>query len=278
MGTLYDAAYEYKNCNSEKAIEAVFNFIGGQKYNSSMWPGVIGEWDVGFRDYVQENYIHLYDYFICEPTKLKNKDYIITLIDPSTGGEIDVMHMAATLNRFFYAGDTTYQGIPTFGIVDSIVDDLCGWAGDFQALIRGYFDDEPKGKDKNTVYQEFYPMIGSEDSYCSYSDIITDMDSSNLHKLLSNQSITSGNLFKEILLGYYTGNSGNVACRRFSTWIGVLNRAALYEKVLMYCDDHSTILSIKWPILNSYSIYTYQQKAFADAFVDYLLAQKGKEI
>lgn len=277
MGALYDAAYEYKDCNSDEAIETTFNFIGGQKYNSDMWPGVIGEWDVGFRDYVQENYIHLYDYFICESTKLKNKDYIITLIDPSTGGEIDVLHMAATLNRFFYTGDTTYQGIPTFGIVDSIVDDLCGWAGDFQALIRDYFNAEHKETDKDAVYQAFYPMIGSEDYYCPYSDIITDMDSCNLYQLLSDQAITSGDGFKEILLCYYTNQTGNVACKRFTTWIGDMSRTDLCNKISPYCNDHSTILFIKWPILSSFSIYSYQQDAFTDAFVDYLLNQKEME-
>ena len=50
----------------------------------------------------------------------------------------------------------------------------------------------------------------------------------------------------------------------------------LKKKISTYCNDHSTLV-IKWPILNPYSIYDYQQNAFAEAFVDYLLMQKNLE-
>lgn len=89
--------------------------------------------------------------------------------------------------------------------------------------------------------------------------------------------ITSGDGFKEILLCYYTNQTGNVACKRFTTWIGDMSRTDLCNKISPYCNDHSTILFIKWPILSSFSIYSYQQDAFTDAFVDYLLNQKEME-
>lgn len=279
MSALYEVAYAYKQNNQTNAMEILFNFIRGQKYNDGFWPGVVGEWDENFLNYVQENNIDLYNYFICDPVHMSDENYsnyTIMVPDTQSSGFIDVLHMSATLNRLFYTGTTSYSGFPTFGILDEEVDALCGWAGDFQSLIRDYFLDGNNYGDESGVYNAFYPMIGNEAYYCGYSDIISDMDACNLYTLLSTESITTGAQFQAVFLNYYNGTSGNVAAKRFTNWIGSLSEEQLADKISPYCNDYSPYV-LKWPILNSFTIYDYQQDAFTNAFTDYLIAQRDME-
>jgi hypothetical protein len=205
-----------------------------------------------------------------------NSGYLIMVPDPVTGTNIDVIHMAATLNRLFYTGETTFYGVPTFGIMNSQVDDLSGWAGDFQSLIANYFNAGNTHTIWQDVYNVFYPMIGSSNYSCSYSDIISDMDACNLHTTLSSSTITTGAKLKEVLENYYYGILGNVASKRFTTWVGSMTEEELNTKISKYCNDHSEFF-VKWPLLDSYSIYNSQQYAFTKAFTDYLLEQKALE-
>ena len=279
LGDLYDVAYAYKGNDQSLALELVFNFIRGQKYNTSMWVGVTGAWDTSFKNYVNQNYPDLYSYFICDSTKLKDENYIIMLPDPASSDDIDVIHMCATLNRLFYSGSTYFAGINTFGIMNNDVDALCGWAGDLQALIQNYFDYIDINNTQTTkqgVYALFYPMIGDDNYFCPHTDIITNMDSCNIFEILSSSTISNGSSLKSIFKNYYNGTAGNTASRRFTTWIGGYSETELTSKVSRYCNDHSQYF-VKWPSLKYYSIYDYQQDAFAEAFVDYLLIQKGAE-
>ena len=132
-------------------------------------------------------------------------------------------------------------------------------------------------EDYDEVYSVFYDMIGDEDYYCGYQDIIADMDACNLYKILNENTISTGAQLKTIFWNYYTQTSGVVAAKRFTEWTQGKNRSELYDRVIDYCNDYSGIPLIKWPILDQYSIYDDQQEAFADAYVDYLLLQRSYE-
>ena len=108
-------------------------------------------------------------------------------------------------------------------------------------------------------------------------DIISDVDACNLYTLLSSQSITTGSQFETVLRGYYSGTSGNVAVRRFTTWIGAYTEDTLQHKFFDYCNDYSTIILIEWPFLSGYTIKDSQQEAFSQAFAYYFWAQREKE-
>lgn len=276
LSELYNVAYIYNFQNQSKALETTFKYIRTKKYNDGWWPGVAGETDNTFNSYVEDYYPAINNYFSCDVDHLNETDYIITIPDTATNEKIDLLHMMATLNRLFYSGTTTYNGIPVDAVLGDAVDDLCGWAGDFQALIRDYFDAGNNHSTQSSVYGAFYPMIGSNDYFCAYSDIIADMDSCNLCSHLSNSVLATGEDLKKAFEDYYYGKSGNVATKRFTTWIGTMNENQLNNKISTYCNDHSTLI-IKWPILKPYSIFDYQQNAFAEAFVDYLLTQKNLE-
>lgn len=281
LGQLYDAAYEYAHLSRNRTLELTFNFIAAQKYYKSFWPGVIGDWNEAFGNYVYNEYPNIYSYFICDPDeeKLSDEDYIIMLPDPDGTGSIDAIHMCATLNRLYYSGDTTFHGIDTGDILDEEVDALCGWAGDFQSLIRDYFKYTSTTTQDTTseVYAAFYPMIGNASYYCSYNDIISDMDSCHLYEIISSTAtVFNGDDLENAVRSYYFGESGNISSKRFTNWIGEMTRTQLYNKITDYCNDHSPYF-IKWPILDDYSIYGYQQEAFTEAFVDYLLIQKSNE-
>lgn len=180
----------------------------------------------------------------------------------------------------FYLGTTYYNGINTLGVMDEEVDALCGWAGDFQALIRDYFEYMDINNTQTTtqsVYALFYPMIGDDDYFCSHLDIITDMDSCNIYEILNATSISNGSGLKAIFSNYYNNTTRNTASRRFTTWIGDLSDTQLISRISKYCNDYSPIPTKKWPILSPYSIYDYQVDAFAEAFADYLLIERMYE-
>lgn len=157
------------------------------------------------------------------------------------------------------------------------IDNLCGWAGDCQTLIRDYYDYGNSNESMDKVYEAFLSMIGSAAYDFSYSDILSDVDACNLYPLLSSQSITTGEQLEAVLHGYYSGTEGNVAAKRFTTWIGSYTQETLQDKFFDYCNDHSTFLLVKWPFLVGYSIYYGQQTAFSQAFANYFWIQKVKE-
>lgn len=277
LANLYDVAYEYENENKDLALETVFNFVRGQKYNNSYWPGIVGAWDQTFISLIQDDYPELYQYFIrdFEGNEEYDENYLIMLPD-SSDDHIDIIHMFATLNRLYYSGNTTFAGVNTLGLLNNQVDDLSGWAGDFQALIRDYYDAGNNHSSYEDIYNSFYPMIGNDTYFCSYTDIISDMDACNLYALLSASNITTGTQLSSIIRGYYTGTSGTVAQKRFTSWIGDLSEAELNDKISVYCDDRSVVF-VKWPILDEYNINDTHQDAFTDAFTDFLISNKNNE-
>ena len=288
MGILYDIAYLYEDGDQTKALETMFNFIRGQRYSGTMWEGIAGVWNTQFVDIIETYLPDLYSYFICESPD-DSSEYDIYSVDNSPESNIymvadtcsneclDVIHMAATLNRMFYTGETTFCGIKTPDVLDEVADALSGWAGDCQTLIRDYYDCGNSNGSTDEVYETFYPMIGNAAYSFDYSDILSDVDACNLYPLLSSQSITSGEQLEAVLNGYYSGTVGNVAAKRFTTWIGSYTEETLQEKFFDYCNDYSEIVLVKWPFLVQYSIYPEQQQAFSQAFADYFWEQVAKE-
>ena len=276
MGDLYDVAYAYVGEKQTEAFEMMFNFIRGQKYYDDWWPGIAGDWNTVFVDYVRTTYPSLYSYFICVSEDNSSEGILIKVSDTCSNGYIDVLHLAATLNRLFYTGETYYNGINTLDLFDEEVNALSGWAGDCQSLIMQYFENHTDDT-LDELYVNFYPMIGNESYKFGYPDIITDLDACNLSTILWGQSITTGEQLESILYSYYYGTEGNVAAKRFTTWIGSYTKDDLWYKFRDYCNDYSTIPTQKWPMLKAFDITDEQQKEFSQAFATYFWAQKVKE-
>ena len=276
MGDLYDVAYAYVGEKQTEAFEMMFNFIRGQKYSTDWWPGIVGEWDTAFVDHIRTSYPSLYSYFICVPSNNTSEEILIKVSDTCSNGDIDVLHLAATLNRLFYTGDTYYGDLNIHDLYNEEVDALSGWAGDCQSLIKQYLENH-KEETVDELYVNFYPMIGNETYLFGYTDIITDLDACNLSTLLWGQSITTGEQLENVLHSYYYGTQGNIAAKRFTTWIGSYTKDDLWYKFRDYCNDYSTIPTMKWPILAGFDITDEQQEVFSQAFAAYFWAQKVKE-
>lgn len=214
----------------------------------------------------------MYSYFISD----SENGYVNTISDTCSNVYIDVFHMAYVLNRLFYTGTTNYFVIPNVGVIEEEVDNLSGWAGDSQSLIKDYLGKYNDDETYEDIYFNFYPMIGNVAYSFDYADIISDLDACNLYTLLSSQPITTGEQFKAVLTDYYSGTEGNVAARRFTTWIGSYTADTLQDKFYDYCNDYSPY-AINWPILFGYSVTDEQQEVFSQALADYFWAQKLKE-
>ena len=276
MGALYDVAYMYEFENQTKAFETLFKFIRVQRYNEFKWVGIAGETDSVFVNYINGYYPELYSYFVPDSTNASSEYNVNTVFDTCSDGYIDVIHMAAVLNRLFYTGETNYFVIPDVGVIEEVVDDLSGWAGDSQSLIKEYLRKYKNDETYEDIYYNFYPMIGNTAYSFDYADVISDLDACNLYTLLSSESITTGEQFKAVLTDYYSGTEGNVAAKRFTTWIGSYTADTLQDKFFDYCNDYSPYV-INWPILLGYSVTDEQQEVFSQALADYFWAQKLKE-
>ena len=273
LGALFDAAYIY---DGDRALELTFNFIRGQKYNDKTWQGVAGKWDASFRDHIKESFPGLYGYFICDTDDLGDDSHIITLSDPGGEGYIDMIHFSAVMNRLCYTGKTTFGDIPTFGILDRYVDDLCGWAGDLQTLICDYFRSGNASASYDEVYGAFYAMIGNAGYSFGLPDLSADIDACNIRAILGDRKIDSGERLISVISDYYTGGGETVCSKRFTAFVGGVSEKELKNRIAVYCTDRSP-LSISWPLLSEYPVTDEHKNAFSQAFADYLISAINAE-
>lgn len=213
MGELQKAAKEYYN---EKGIKIndndfynqrdnwlVFAFI--RSYNDDYnwnskdyehWCDAAGrltedEFD-SFKKFLNSSfeYSDLYNYF--------DKTKAIYISNPKKENpesndlpeEIDLYHMCATLSAYSF-NDWVKRNVDT-----NYINNLCGWAGDFQTLLNSAHN--KKGKYDNSIGKAFYNLMGSSGDYFSKDDLYADVASLVINtKLKENRNISLENLFNE---------------------------------------------------------------------------------
>jgi len=169
------------------------SYIGGD------WPGTAGAIDQDFIDYINAMLPELATYFSVD----------------STLYGADLPHMFATLSALFYEsnfGDGIKSGLTLEGILNGIkfqfipegvLNNLAGWAGDLQQLMK---EDVFKNmstndlNDYNAVYNATKSFLGNQDSHFPLSDLYADVDAVNLYNLTQNTYLFN------IINGYYTRN------------------------------------------------------------------------
>ena len=77
--------------------------------------------------------------------------------------------------------------ILAFVVGESSVDDLCGWAGDLQTLVKQVLIETNYSNDAEEIYNRAYLLLGAEsetDSYFSMSDLLADTDAYNIWNII----------------------------------------------------------------------------------------------
>lgn len=179
------------------------------------------------------------------------------------------MHFAATLNAIIFDG--AFSGRNT--------DELAGWAGDLQSMIRNLHDGAYPGY-RTTPLNESYALysqvgkkvIGVSNSMFSRSDMLADIDAFNISKMLeSNYTDLS---LSSVLESYY--NCG--ASQRFTTFVvNYGGFSELQERVEYQMSDKFGFPPLIIQRYQRYSTTSVAYKALNTVFMDYIKNAVEKE-
>ncbi len=256
MQRLADLATQYKQSSgiNVSVNELVFQYIRrGVRYSGGNWPSVAGQINAGFVTYVGNNSSDLAEYF--------NDNVVIR--DPLTQNEVDFVHWVATLNGLIYDtgwSDTGYKSL----IGEAHIDNLCGWAGDLQTLVRDVITQTNNSDDYSVLYARASRLMGTTDTSLNstfpMNDLLADTDAFNIYNKLGSSSLV--NAFKT----YYSGGNST----RYADFTGNRNKEAIRSLAGTYTDDWLVWPVTKWPLLNGVDVSDNQSKAVRDAFTDFI--------
>lgn len=246
----------YEDISDSSALMLALQFIRRGYYNDYNWNTVAGTIDASFVAYVQANNPDIYNYF----TVLKEGDLSAQMLVrcPSGLGEIDFVHLCAVLNGLLY--DST--GFKAFVVGESSVDDLCGWAGDLQTLVKQVLIETNYSNDAEEIYNRAYLLLGAEsetDSYFSMSDLLADTDAYNIWNI-----INVSNPVATFTSYYSTGIE-----TRFTDFTNGWTKSEIYV-CARYYTDNEFFLMVDWPLLREFEVSVTQADAVASAFTDYI--------
>ena len=120
IDNLYSLALEY---DSSKASSLTFEYLRSGIYYSGQWSEVAGEIDTLFANYVSNN--SNLSFLKSTPQYLYDNNQ-----------RIDFSHMCAVINAIIYDSDS----FKTLVVGEDVVDNLSGWAGDLQTLVKNMVD------------------------------------------------------------------------------------------------------------------------------------------
>ncbi len=259
---LYSLASQYTN-NKALANKLVLMYIRqfNKSYTTSDWDVVAGKVDNKFVNYVQNSNSDLAKYFSGN----------VYIVDPGSNEKIEITHFAATLNALLY--DTTWSdaGIKLLAGENNI-DNLAGWAGDLQTLVKDVLKDTNKSNDYKKLYSSAINLMGNSTSSFSMTDLLADVDAVNINKLLGSSSINSA------IRNYYTYGSTD---KRYTTFVqniaGGTKKKELNSLAGKYTDDWFVWPAKKWPLLSGVDVSGNQSKAVRDLFTDFIWTKMQNE-
>lgn len=185
-----------------KVARGVTNFMRQIKYADWQWDIVCDRIDTGFIEYVRTNNSYAYNQI------LQYINESSPSLTDGVGGEIDLAHLAATLEAYLSSIIPAYWS---------------GWGADLATGMADVTD----GVGSGSVLDAAYRIIGSTTSSCNYSDFCCDADAIALSAMISSD-IDNTNPLSTALASYYAGS--------------VSNR---YEYILNEIGDPSSVSSLK---------------------------------
>lgn len=287
LGKLEEISKKYPNGNIFKYPAGkdkwyVFMFLRqfNPVYREKKWDGVGGKIDYKFVTDIARKYEKIYTYFVYKKNIYANKKF----------EDVDLYHMAATMNSLLYGTDgrdseafeerlSKFKAflVSEFAFED-IINDLSGWAGDLQTLMNNTMEvirEEQKSKgNKNSnkyipTYDEFYHtfsrLLGDKKYSFGSDDIFADADAYNIFKELKNKDL------KSAFTSYYSKGYK----KRFTNFLKYSSKNELKKRVYLYTKE-KYLDKVKWPLLD-YEFNDNHSKAARDAFVNFMITQRGKE-
>ena len=262
-----------------KTIELTLQFIRRYRYVDDKFILAAGTIDEAFVDHVSETDENLYKYFAAYDDEKTKKQLPFYYTVPN-GDKIDIPHFAATYNVLQYYS----FALVDLGLVESIVNDLGGWAGDLRSMIPYVLCNVNYSNDYNVVYNEAKKQIGADESVSLFGiqDILADVDAYNIYNLTRTTYLSS--IGAALIDYYYLGGYST----RFTDFTNNMSRDEIFN--LSKNTMTNVIVEWKWPLGKvvkngqSYSgtdeilsVTDTQMNAICAAYADYIWAKAQAE-
>ncbi len=267
VGELEQAAKTYSTrANNSEVNKLVLQQMRRHKYNNLMWSQVAGFVNSDFSQYLssRKGYLSFYG----DDVYMK---------DDTTGGYVDIPHLAATLNALQFNTAKVAEAVASFmggGGSEQQVDDLAGWAGDLQSLIASLQKKlSPRdANDYGKAYTTVKDLIGNDDYAFGSSDMLADIDAVNINAhIKENNDLLSANL-----KGYYNNTySGTRVKTRYTSFLqnqfGTSDKESIRRYIHTYLFQDSTGY-----LLQGYGgkpnreVTDAERRALRDGFLNYI--------
>ena len=267
LALLEDIASSYlgKRTSDKKVALLVLQFIRRNNYDTPLWGTIAGSIDNDFVSYVKDKNIDVYNYFT--KAECDSNFWVDEVSFPLEGGVIDLWHFVATAGGQLYNSgfsDGFKQGL----MPEWHLDNLSGWAGDLQTLLKNdilKLGDDILYQDAYNATQRFITDTDPYSSYFSYVDLLSDVDAYNIA-----QSIKKSQSISKAFSEYYQSGYST----RFTNFSNGLSQARMRSLSLQYT-QLKYLGIIKWPLYSETP--TYIPKAIAEGtahgFADYIWSQ-----
>lgn len=229
MGELQKAAQEYLEnsyTSSEnddyygrKDIWLAFTFLrcfnSDYNWNHSNWnnaAGTLSESEFNsFKNFLNSSYESVYKYFV-NTTEINAGDL---------GEHIDLYHMCATLSAY------SYNSFAKVLVDKEYIDNLCGWAGDFQTLMNSAYNKTYNTNQYTTIYDAFYNQMGRSDDYFSKDDLYADVASLGVNDIFL---VSRNESLRDVFNSYFIYSSTSAYVKDIATVLSLSDMQTFTEK------------------------------------------------
>lgn len=169
--------------------QLIAQFYRQYSYSSASWIPVAGGLNSGWLAMINSS------------LNISSEKDFKALHDNSTGIEIGLPHMMASLNSLLFWGEPQSA---------SGIQDLGGWCGD---LLTSIEDAHVNQKNYNSFYEAAVAYVGKKGQF-GREDLLDDLDALNVYSTIKTQTNLT---VSKIIENYYTGNESSV---RFNSYLG----------------------------------------------------------
>ncbi len=238
ISLLEEMASNYLGNDEIDSSELVFCFIRSfnDKYTDLTWAGTGGAINPNYNIFVYNENPDLYAYFQSQQHYYTDYNY----------GYGDLYHFAATLsglihNSTYNSGSDFWSGMKFQFMSENIIDDLSGWAGDFQQLVRD--DIDPRYADYSCysdMYDLAYSLFFEEGASFSLLDLNSDVDAVNIYALNNEDDC-----FSDTMATYYMDMMN---CR-----LSLFDSNARLESIVYYSREYYqfSYYETRWPLFEN---------------------------
>ena len=190
--------------------EKIYGLLFHSNWNNAA--GTLSESEFNsFKNFLNSSYESVYKYFV-NTTEINAGDL---------GEHIDLYHMCATLSAY------SYNSFAKVLVDKEYIDNLCGWAGDFQTLMNSAYNKTYNTNQYTTIYDAFYNQMGRSDDYFSKDDLYADVASLGVNDIFL---VSRNESLRDVFNSYFIYSSTSAYVKDIATVLSLSDMQTFTEK------------------------------------------------